>query len=404
MSKRINHLHEQICSRENIELADEKARKGKTNRYGVKKHDEHRKEDNLAIQRMLSNLSYVTSEYDTFKIYEPKERLIFRLPYYPDRIIHHAIMNIMEPIWTSIFIKNTYSCIKNRGIHKLVKDLKHDLEKYPDETVYCLKFDITRFYPSIDHDILKQILRKKIKDKHLLTLLDNIIDSADGVPIGNYLSQFFANLYLAYFDHWVKEECRSKFYYRYADDIVILSNNKQYLRNLFCAMRIYLSSLLKLKIKDNYQIFPVDARGINFVGYVFRHDYILLRKSIKVNMLKLIHLYEANKINFDKFFHSMSSYKGWLKYCNARHLANVIQNRTNFRISNWNGKQMNISKLYGRTMFVMEIIEHNKYYEIHCIFRGVPRTVKSKNYNLLQSLYKRGMQNTFKITIKYGSY
>lgn len=107
----------------------------------------------------------------------------------------------MEPIWTKIFIKQTYSCIKDRGIHNVAYDLKAALVEYPNETLYCLKMDVKKFYPSIDHDILCDIIKRKIKDKSLLILLIGIIYSADGVPIGNYLSQFFANLYLAYFDH-----------------------------------------------------------------------------------------------------------------------------------------------------------------------------------------------------------
>lgn len=112
--------------------------------------------------------------------------------------------------------------------------------------------DIRKFYPSVNHDILKAIIRKKIKDDDLLWLLDEIIDSADGVPIGNYLSQFFANLYMAYFDHWVKEELKVKYYYRYADDIVLLSNSKDQLRNWLLAIKVYLTNMLKLKLKDNY--------------------------------------------------------------------------------------------------------------------------------------------------------
>lgn len=112
--------------------------------------------------------------------------------------------------------------------------------------------DIRKFYPSVNHDILKAIIRKKIKDNDLLWLLDEIIDSADGVPIGNYLSQFFANLYMAYFDHWVKEELKAKYYYRYADDIVLLSDSKDQLRNWLLAIKVYLTSMLKLKLKDNY--------------------------------------------------------------------------------------------------------------------------------------------------------
>lgn len=121
--KRIGYLHEQVYDIENIEKADDKARKHKSVRWGILKHDKNREEENRRLSEQLRDLVYETSEYSTFKIYEPKERLIFRLPYYPDRITHHAIMNVMEPIWTKIFIKQTYSCIKDRGIHNVAYSL-----------------------------------------------------------------------------------------------------------------------------------------------------------------------------------------------------------------------------------------------------------------------------------------
>ena len=126
----------------------------------------------------------------------------------------------MEPIWVSLFTEDTYSCIKNRGIHKAAAKVKKALKEDPEHTTYCLKMDVVKFYPSIEHDVLKMILRKKIKDQDLLWLLDLIIDSADGVPIGNYLSQYFANIVLAYFDHWLKEVKGVKYYFWYADDMV----------------------------------------------------------------------------------------------------------------------------------------------------------------------------------------
>lgn len=283
--RRINNLYPRIYAEENIAIADNKARKCKRTRYGVRKHDENKELDNFLLHMSLRDEDYHTSEYTTYKIYEPKERIIFRLPYYPDRITHHAIMNVMEPIWTKVFTRDTYSCIKDRGIHSLVKQLQHDLRKDPEGTTYCAKMDIKKFYPSITHSVLKEIIRRKIKDKSLLKLLDEIIDSADGVPIGNYLSQFFANLYMAYFDHWVKEELKVKYYYRYADDIVILSDNKEQLRSWILAIKVYLTNVLNLKLKDNYQIYPVESRGVDFVGYVCYHDYTLLRKSIKLKLL-----------------------------------------------------------------------------------------------------------------------
>ena len=287
--KRYGNLIEKIASIENIEIADKKARKGKTKSLRfIREHDKHKEEDYKYLSNALLTGTYKTSKYDTFKIYEPKERVIYRLPYFPDRVAHHAIMNVMEPIWVSQFIPQTYSCIKGRGIHKAMKNIKRDLRKFPEETKYCLKMDIRKFYPSIDHEILKQIIRKKIKDKVLLTVLDEIIDSTDGVPIGNYLSQFFANLYLAYFDRWCKEELKCRFYYRYADDITILSGNKEFLHNARVQISKYLQDNLKLELKPNYQVFPVDIRGIDFLGYIFRHKYTLLRKSIKLRLYKVI--------------------------------------------------------------------------------------------------------------------
>ena len=159
--KRIGYLHEQIYEPFNIEIADNNARRHKKTRWGIIKHDRKRNIENEALSDNIKKLIYKTSEYSTFKVFEPKERLIFRLPYYPDRIAHHAIMNIMEPIWTKLFIAHTYSCIKNRGIHKVNFNLRNALYKYPNDTKYCLKPDIKKFYPSLDHSILKGIIRKK---------------------------------------------------------------------------------------------------------------------------------------------------------------------------------------------------------------------------------------------------
>ena len=358
--KRIGNIYHKVYDLKNIELADDNARKHKKHTFGIQRHDKNRDIENMILSDDLENLTYKTSSYSTFTIYEPKERLIFRLPYYPDRITHHAIMNVMEPIWTKIFVKGTYSCIKNRGIIKVLKDLKKDLFDYRNDTTYCLKMDIRKFYPSINHDILYEIIQKKLKDPELLTLLKEIINSADGVPIGNYLSQFFANLYLAYFDHWVKEELKCKFYYRYADDVVILDGDKNHLRNILLAIKIYLKYVLKLELKPNYQIFPVDDRGIDFVGYKFYHSHILLRKSIKKKLFKLIKRYKDKKIGKEELKRRMQSYFGWLKYCNSKHLLQKIQRQTRIRFSNWNGEKTKISKFYNKYIRVIDVVRYSK--------------------------------------------
>jgi RNA-directed DNA polymerase len=309
--RRINNLYQKVCSIENLQLADSIARKGKSKQPGVIEHDRNRKENILKLHEMLVNKTYQTSEYTKFTIFEPKERVIFRLPYFPDRITHHAVMNILEPIFVSTFTADTYSCIKGRGIHAAAYAVRRALQDIPG-TMFCLKLDVKKFYPNVDHDTLKQLLRRKIKDNDLLWLLDGIIDSADGLPIGNYLSQYFANFYLTYFDHWIKEDRHVKYYFRYADDLVILSDNKPYLHQLLYDIRVYLGEKLKLTVKQNYQIFPVNSRGIDFVGYVFYHTHIRLRKTIKQNF--------ARMIAKNKNAASIASYNGWAAHCDSKHL------------------------------------------------------------------------------------
>lgn len=313
--KRINNLYQQIISIENLQLADAIARKGKSMQYGIIAHDRNREANIIKLHQMLVDKSYTTSAYSTFKIYEPKEREIFRLPYFPDRILHHAVMNVLEPIFITTFTADTYSCIKGKGIHAAANAIKKAL-KVTEATTYCLKLDVKKFYPNIDHEILKQLLRHKFKDADLLWLLDGIIISAPGLPIGNYLSQYFANFYLSQFDHWIKETMQIKYYFRYADDLVILSGSKEYLHQLLANIKQYLSDNLKLTVKQNYQVFPVAARGIDFVGYVFYHTHTRLRKSIKQNF--------ARKVAKGISPASAASYQGWTKHCNAKKLTQKL--------------------------------------------------------------------------------
>lgn len=331
--KRKGNLYDKICTLENLQLADDIARKGKLHSHGVIKHDKHREENLLKLREQLLNGTYKTSKYDIFTIYEPKEREIYRLPYFPDRIVHHAIMNVLEPIWVSIFTADTYSCIKNRGIHAAAKKVRQALKEDAESTTYCLKIDIRKFYPSIKHDVLKDIVRRKIKDRRLLKLLDEIIDSADGVPIDNYLSQYFANLYLAYFDHWIKEEKKVKHYFRYADDIVVLSSDKAYLHSLLDDIKQYMGGL-KLEVKKNWQVFPVDSRGIDFLGFVFYHTHTRMRKSIKLRFCrKLARLNKRKKpITEEAFKQAICPWWGWAKYCDSKHLISKLSKTSKYEI------------------------------------------------------------------------
>ena len=315
--KRKNNIFDKIANKENIILADKLARKGKNKQPGIKWFDKNfDKNINRIVEELISG-SYKTPKYITFKIYDPKERDISVLPY-RDRVVHHAIMVPLESILTSTYTANSYSCIKRKGVHGAVRDIKRSLKDLK-RTKYCLKIDIQKYYPSVDHCILKYVLRRKIKDKKLLLLLDNIIDSAEGLPIGNLMSQYFGNFYLTYFDHFVKEVLKVKYYFRYADDMVFLAESKQELHFILQAVKDYLHVNLKLKIKKSYQIYPVKSRGIDFLGYVFFHDCIKLRKRIKKKM--------ARKIAKGISKSSLASYLGWAKHCNSKNLINILLNK-----------------------------------------------------------------------------
>lgn len=187
---------------------------------------------------------------------------------------------------------------------------------------------------------------------------------------------------MTYFDHWLKEEVKIKYYYRYADDIVILHNNKDVLKKYLILIKLYLKHELKLNIKNNYQIFPIDNRGISFVGYVFYHHKIKIRKNIKTNINKKINKYKNNKITKEKFKRIMCSYFGWLKYCNSKHYLKTLEIKTNIHYSNWNGIESNISKFYNKTIKIIDICDYFKYYKINFIYNNKPYSVKSTSVYL----------------------
>lgn len=317
--KRYGDLYRKIYDMENIKLAHQNAKKGKLHYEEVKAVESNPEKYFGLIHRMLKYKTFCNSRYKIFtKIDSGKKREIFKLPYFPDRIMHHCIMNILEPIWIRVLIRDTYSSLKGRGIHDGVKRLKKAL-KDKENTKYCLKMDVRKFYPSINHNILKFIIRKKIKDPDLLWLLDKIIDSANGVPIGNYLNQYFGNLYLSGFDHWAKEVKKCKYYFRYCDDVVILHKDKKFLGDLKREVDKYLKRNLDLVLKADWQVFPVGVRGIDFLGYRFFGNYILLRKSIvrrfkhKVIQVKG----DYRKMTMFQVVNGVMSYYGWLKYCSG---------------------------------------------------------------------------------------
>ncbi len=314
---------------DNLILAHHNARKGKGWYHEVKMVDANPEYYLTKLQEMLINKTYRTSEYETFiKKDSGKEREIFKLPYFPDRICQWAIMQVIEPYLLRNFTKDTYSAIPGRGIHQCLNRLKYALNHDVPESQYCLKLDCKKFYPSINHTILKEKYRRLFKDDDLLWLLDEIIDSTPGdtgIPIGNYISQYSGNFYLSEFDHWIKEVKKVKYYFRYMDDIVILGRSKEELHQLKREIEEYLWVKLKLKIKENWQVFPTYVRGIDFVGYRVFMNYSLLRKSTckqfkrKMTALNKKRI-EGKQLNYSEWC-SINSYKGWLIHCNSYRLS-----------------------------------------------------------------------------------
>ncbi len=307
--KRKNNLYKLLCSEENIKTAFQAAKKGKSHYREVQMIEANPEKYLGRLQDMLIAKKFRTSPYEMFtKVSGTKLREIHKLPFFPDRIVHHCIIQVVQEMWINSLIRDTFSTIPGRGIHDGVRRMKAAM-KDREHTRYCLKLDINKYYPSVDHDILKDILRKRIKDQDFLNLLDEIIDSADGIPIGNYVSQWFGNLYLNYFDHYCKEFLGCRYYYRYCDDVVVLADSKEFLHGVLVAMNDYLEDRLNLSIKSNYQIFPVDARGVDFLGYRFFHGYTLVRKRIVKEMKR--------KLNQPA---SLASYWGWLKHADSYRL------------------------------------------------------------------------------------
>lgn len=318
--KRYGHLYSKIYDMDNLIAAHHNARKGKSFYREVQMVDADPEKYLGQIQEMLRNKTYRTSRYKTFmKIDKGKEREIFALPYYPDRIIQWAVVQVLEPIWMKTLIADTFSSLKGRGIHQGLRKLQKDLQQR-QETKYCLKLDVKKFYPSIDHAILKIIIRHKIKDRDVLALLDNVIDSAEGVPIGNYLSQYFGNLYLSAFDHWMKEVNRVRYYYRYCDDIVVLGPDKPTLRELLGKIGEFFRARLNLKVKENWQVFPTFVRGVDFLGYRCFGHFTLLRKStVKLMKKKLTRMLIHEKLT-PHDLHVIGSYYGWVMWCDGNRL------------------------------------------------------------------------------------
>lgn len=313
--KRKGNLYSKVYDIDNLRLAAKKACKGKSKQRGVVDFKQDSENYLWKLHYLLRTKQYKTSQYRYFTIKEEKVRDISSLPFFPDRIAHHAVMQIVDPIIIPTLTADTYNCVPGRGLLKASLALRKALEDEAN-TTHCLKLDVKKFYPSVTNDILKQLLRRKIKDTDLLWLLDEIIGSHQGLALGNYPSQNLANFYLSPLDHYLKEECQVEYFFRYCDDLVILHSSKEYLHELLVKIKIFLKDKLNLIVKSNHQVFPIESRMIDFLGYPVNHRRVKLRPRIKKRFVRML--------NTNKNKASIASYGGWLKHGDCKHLSKKL--------------------------------------------------------------------------------
>lgn len=279
------------------------------------------------LRQEIINKKYVPMPYEYFKVYEPKEREI-QAPHYRDKIVQYAITQILRDIYEPCFIKNSYSCIRNKGNHLCCLDLIKMLRqaKKVFNGGYILKMDVKKFFPSINHEIMKKILRKKIKDKNMVWLLDTILDTNEkGLNIGNSTSQIMSNIYLNELDQFVKRNLKTEFYIRYADDLILFSYDKEIAKDYRNKIQKFLNENLKLTA-HKIIINPI-SQGISTLGFHFKPTFNRLL-SRNVRRIK-----KYDKKNENERIVSLNASFASIKYSMNMYL---IGNMKNFE---WNEKK-----------------------------------------------------------------
>ena len=330
--KRYGNLYPQIYDFSNLELSYKKARRCKRFRAEVLRFTERKEENLIDIQNHLIWKSYRPGEYRKFTVTEPKERQIMALPF-RDRVMQHAVNNIIEPLFDKSFIYHTYACRKDKGAHKASDALTGWLYEYhaAGKRAYCLKADISKYFQSIHHGTLKWIIRKRIKCPDTLWILDMIIDNSEcdtgrGIPVGNLSSQLFANIYLSELDRFVKHKLRIHHYMRYMDDFIILSDDKQALHGVLSEIHDFLEDELHLKLNPKTDIFPV-KNGVDFVGYRHYHSHKKVRKSSIKRMNKRVKQFKEGKMPRERFIATLVSWLGHITHADTWHLREKTLNK-----------------------------------------------------------------------------
>jgi len=303
-----------IYDYDNLLNAYYKACRGKRFRDDVLLFSHNYEEKLIELQNELIWRTYRTGYYNHFYIYDPKLRHIMSLPFY-DRVLQHALHNIIEPIFDRQFIYDSYACRTGKGTHAALNRCRYFIRK--PQNRYCLKIDIKKYFDSIDHAILKRIIRKTIGND-TIWLIDDIIDSNDaeiGIPIGNLTSQLFANIYLNELDQYVKHELKMRCYIRYMDDMLIFDDDKTKLKSILTDIKYYINTHLNINVNNKTGILPIDS-GVEFLGYMNYRTHRRIKSQKRKRLLryirKLDNEYRSGDIDFENYKQRIQSIIGHL--------------------------------------------------------------------------------------------
>ena len=341
VAKTYNNLFEKIYSFEALHTAYLRASKGKHEKGGVQQFEFDLEGNLIALQNELIWSTYRVGKYHQFDVYEPLKRPIAALPF-RDRVVQHAIVAVLDPLWEKCFIADSYACRKGRGTHRGADRAQAMLRKVKREHghVVVFKADIKKYFASITHATLKTLFRKRVACKKTLALLDHIIDSANtlngcvygrGVPLGNLTSRLGANLYLHELDLFVKHALREPHYVRYMDDFVIIHHDKAHLQRVRILVEDFLDQHLRIKTNQKTQIFPlglVRGRALDFLGYRIWCTHRRLRKSsikrIYHTLRRLQGQYADGKVSLERIGQSVQSWVAHAAHANAKSLRDSV--------------------------------------------------------------------------------
>lgn len=332
------NIFERIISPENLFSAWDSFKSDKRSKPDVLRFEWNLERNIFQLHRDLKNKTYKHSPYEGFYIKDPKQRHIHKATV-RDRILHHAVFSVVNPIFEPTFIPTSFSCWVGYGTHKgveILEKIMREASRNNTRSCFVLKCDIRKFFDSVNHEILLSIIKKRIKDVDVAWLLESIVRSYEsapsrGIPIGNLTSQLFANVYMNELDQFVKHRLKVKHYVRYTDDFTLVSENPEELKKLLSPISEFLENELALKLHSNKSILRSVCQGVDFLGYVIFPEYRLIRSKTKHRMFKKLEKrmeeYKTGDITKLNFEQSLQSYLGVLSHANTYRIREELLNR-----------------------------------------------------------------------------